>query len=382
MPHLRALPDALADLERSGLLRTPDDHLARASLRARFGPQFVDLTSNDYLGLGAVNVSRETLSSAPGAGASRLIYGSTTEHLELEEELARWVGTEAALLFSSGYAANVGALSCLLGPGDVALSDALNHASLIDGCRLSRAEVRIVPHLDLAALEGELRGAAGARARWVVVESYYSMDGDSPDLRALRRLCDRHDAHLYVDEAHGLGIFGPAGAGLCAEAGIQADVLQGGLGKACGAQGGFIAGSATLRTWLWNRARSFVYSTAPSPLLAATTKAQVHRTRAADDLRARLFGGAQLLRDALRELDVPLIPGSHGPIVGVLVGTAEDVLAVADDLRSQGFLTQPIRPPTVPPGSCRLRLTVSAAHTPEALRRTAQAIHQSLEKLR
>src|SRR5690606_40890316 len=118
-------------------------------------------------GLGAVNVSRETLSSAPGAGASRLIYGSTTEHLELEEELARWVGTEAALLFSSGYAANVGALSCLLGPGDVALSDALNHASLIDGCRLSRAEVRIVPHLDLAAPEGELRGAAAARARWV-----------------------------------------------------------------------------------------------------------------------------------------------------------------------------------------------------------------------
>lgn len=382
MPHLRALPDALADLERSGLLRAPDDHLSRETLRTRFGPQFVDLTSNDYLGLGAADVSRETLSSAPGAGASRLIYGSTTEHLELEADLARWVGTEAALLFSSGYAANLGALSCLLGPGDVVLSDALNHASLIDGCRLSKAEVRIVPHLDLAALERELQSTVAARARWVVVESYYSMDGDSPDLRALRRLCDRHDAHLYVDEAHGLGVFGPAGAGRCAEAGIRADVLQGGLGKACGAQGGFIAGSETLRTWLWNRARSFVYSTAISPLLAATTSAQVQRTRAADDLRAQLLERAQQLRDALTDLDVPLISGSHGPIIGVLVGSAEDVMALAEDLKSQGILTQPIRPPTVPPGSCRLRLTVSAAQAPEALHRTAQAIHRGLQKLR
>lgn len=381
MPHLRALDGELENLEREGLLRVPDDGLARAALRAQHGTAFVDFTSNDYLGLAAEHVSRETLSSAPGAGASRLVHGSTAEHVRLEEDLAAWVDFEAALLFTSGYAANVGALGCLLGPGDVVFSDALNHASLIDGCRLSRADVRIVPHLDLETLERELRRSSGVRARWVVVESYYSMDGDSPDLGALRRLCDEHDAHLYVDEAHGLGVFGPAGAGSCAAAGVRADVLLGGLGKACGAQGAFVAGSTTVRRWLWNRARSFVFSTAPSPLLAEVTRLQVQRTRAADALRSRLQERAGLLRSAFERLEVPLIAGSHGPIIAVLVGEAEDTLTLAHDLRTQGLLTQPIRPPTVPPGSCRLRLTVSATHRPEDLERAARAVRVGLESL-
>lgn len=379
MPRLQDLPQRLAELAAQDLLREPDDGLAREELRRRFGDRFIDLTSNDYLGLAAAHVSRETLDSVPGAGASRLIYGTRREHLELEAELAAWVRQPASLFFASAYAANVGALGCLAGPGDWVVSDELNHASLIDGCRLSRAEVRVVAHRDTTAVERALLEGAHARARWVVVESYYSMDGDSPDLRALRELCDRYDAHLYVDEAHGLGVFGPEGGGLCTQEGIQADVLVGGLGKACGAQGGFVAADTSVRTWLWNRARSFVFSTAPSPLLAAAALAQIRRTREAQALRRNLFARAEELRQALRDRNIPLAPEGHGPILAVLLGAPDLALSVAAALRDEGILAQAIRPPTVPVGASRLRLTVTANHRPEDLARAVDALTRALE---
>ena len=180
-----------------------------------------------------------------------MIHGTTAEHLLLEGILERWVGAESALLFSSTYAANVGLLAALGVHDSIIISDAANHASLIDGARLSRAEVRVVPHLDLEATRAALNGARGARACWVATESYFSMDGDGPDLRALRGLCDEYDAALIVDEAHALGVFGAAGAGRCAEAGVRAEALVGALGKAVGAHGGFVAGSADLRRFLW-----------------------------------------------------------------------------------------------------------------------------------
>lgn len=379
MPHLRDLPARLEGLARRDLLRRPTEAVRheRAGSRA-----LLDLTSNDYLGLATAHVSRETRTTArPGAGASRLVFGTHEEHSKLEAELADWCGFEEALLFTSGYGANLGALGCLLEPGDVVLSDALNHASLIDGCRLSRAAVQVLPHRDLHAFEEALRSSGPVAARWVVVESYYSMDGVSPDLVALRALCDRYDAHLYVDEAHGLGIFGDQGAGLCAERGVRPDVLLGGLGKACGGQGGFVAGSTTVRDWLWNRARSFVFSTAPSPVLAALLLDQVRRARQAEDLRRDLRERANRFRRRLEQLGVPLIADSHGPIVGVLLGEAERALGVAAVLRERGILTQAIRPPTVPPGSSRLRLTVTANHAPEDLERAATALAQALETL-
>lgn len=347
------------------------------------GTDLLDLTSNDYLGLAAEEVPPEIGAGVRyGAGASRLILGTHQEHAALEAELASWTGFEQALLFSSGYAANVGALGCLLGPGDVVFSDALNHASLIDGCRLSRAAVRVLPHRDLAALEAGLESSGGATARWVVVESYYSMDGVSPDLAELRALCDRHDAHLYVDEAHGLGVFGERGAGLCAERGVRPDVLLGGLGKACGGQGGFVASSTAVRDWLWNRARSFVFSTAPSPALTSLLIDRVRRVRTAEDRRRRLRQAIELFRQRLTELGVPLIAGSHGPIVGVPLGEAERALRLAATLRAQGILTQPIRPPTVPPGASRLRLTVTAGHAPDDLERVASALARALDQER
>ncbi len=321
----------------------------------------------------ARGVSRET-SNEPGAfaggsGASRLVFGTHPAHLAAEAELADWLGYDGALCFSSGYAANVGALGALLSPEDCVISDELNHASLIDGIRLSRARPTIVRHLDLDALEAALHAGQGAPARWVVLESYSSMDGDGPDLGRVRQLCDRYEAHLYLDEAHGVGLFGPEGRGRAAEAGVHADVLMAGLGKAVGAQGGAVLGSRELCVWLWNRARSFVFSTAPAPLTATTLRERVARVRAADVERARVHALAASTRGRLAELGYELGVGSFGPILGLRLGEAERALRWAAELRAAGFLVQAIRPPTVPPGGSRLRLTLRASHRAEDIER-------------
>jgi 8-amino-7-oxononanoate synthase len=368
--QLRTLSDA-------GLLRDPADAQTRLAL-AESRPDFIDACSNDYLGLAAspTDVSRET--ARVGAGASRLVQGTWPQHEALEGALAKWVGAESALLFSSGFAANVGALAALCGPDSVVLSDALNHASLIDGCRLSRAEVAVVPHLDLAALETALVYGTAARARWVVSEAYFSMDGDGPNLAALRAICDRHRAFLVLDEAHSLGVYGPGGAGRSAEAGVVPDVFIGTLGKAVGVQGAFVAGSEALRTFLWNRARSLVFSTAPSPELCTRLLEHVELTRHAGALREIVLQRASELRALLAERGVSLIPRSFGPIVAVLVGESDRAQEAAEFLRSQGILAQAIRPPTVPDGFARLRLTVGARHSSGDVHRIADAAQQAL----
>jgi 8-amino-7-oxononanoate synthase len=280
----------------------------------------------------------------------------------------------AALLFTSGYAANLGLLSAIGTPDTVVLSDRLNHASIIDGCRLSRAPVEVIPHLDLDALERALERTAGARARWVVTESCFSMDGDGPDLVALRRICDDHAAGLIVDEAHALGVFGAAGAGRCAEAGVTPDALVGTLGKAIGTQGAFVAGSPSLRELLWNRARSFVFSTATSPALAEVTLLHVQRVRTAEDLRLRLRSTVDHLRARLTELGVAIEGGLGGPILPIVVGDNGAAIRIAEELRAAGILAQAIRPPTVPVGAARIRLTVSAGWPDEATERVALAV--------
>jgi len=288
--------------------------------------------------------------------------------------LAAWVGAESGLLFSSTYAANLGLISALGVPGSLILSDAANHASLIDGARLSKADVRVLPHLDLAALSAALNDQRGSRACWVVTESYFSMDGDGPDLAALRALCDRYDAGLIVDEAHALGVFGDQGSGRCAEAGVRPDVLVGALGKAVGTQGGFVAGSQQLRTFLWNKARSFVFSTAPSPRIADLSSVHLQLTRDADPLRAELARNVTQLRADLDAARLPLAANSFGPIVSVILAENERVLAAAARLRSVGILAQAIRPPTVPIGSARLRLTVKATFTQGDMARLASEV--------
>lgn len=394
-----------------GLLREPRDGLVREAVRdgatAR-GDAFIDASSNDYLGYGREalssnwgareengcglsggSVSRETNRERPteacpsagetamkpnsgvvadhpklddtvGACASRLLGGTRSAHTVLETAIADWLGQERALLFSSGYAANVGLISSLAGPSDVIFSDALNHASIIDGCRLSRASAVTFPHRDENALAELLSSATQARRRFLLTESYFSMDGDSPDLARLRALADKFNAILIVDEAHALGVFGPKGAGLSAQSGVRPDIVVGTLGKAIGLQGAFVAGPEPIQRWLWNRARSFVYSTAPVPVLARMALLHVKRIQNDDAGRQILVDRAKALRNSISDLGFPMPPGSHGPIVPVLLFENDAAISAADRLRSLGVLAYPLRPPTVPAGTARLRLTVSA----------------------
>jgi 8-amino-7-oxononanoate synthase len=345
------LADELGRLERDGLLRRRGAGLPPT-------PELVDVCTNDYLGYARRSVSRETVARS-GAGASRLIFGTDPLHLLLERELARWVGAEAALLFPTGYAANMGVLSALATDGDLVVSDSLNHASIIDGCRLSRARVEVTPHLDLAAIARALETPVPGR-RWVVTESYFSMDADSPDLSTLAELCREHGAFLIVDEAHALGVFGPTGAGLARARGVQPDVLVGTLGKAVGVQGAFVAGSNELADLLWTRARSFVFTTAPSPALVDLTLNSVRAVIGDDEARRALARHVQTLEAHLSTRPELLQKGRHGPIFPIQLGTPTRAVRAAARLRDVGFLAQAIRPPTVPPGSSRLRVVLHA----------------------
>ncbi len=351
MDPLRFVASQLDELSARGLLRMP-----------RTEPESPDrlvLCSNDYLGYAQDPPMPADRTACGGSGASRLISGDSPSHRQLEAQVAEWMHTEAALLFSSGYAANVGVVSSLMGKDDVIISDALNHASIIDGCRLSRAQVKVVPHRDTDAVEDALLQHQGARARLVVTDAYFSMDGHCPDVTRLRELCSRHDAALMVDEAHALGVFGPQGRGVCARQNVSPDILIGTLGKAVGLQGAFVAASQSVCHWLWNRARSFVFSTAPSPWLASALSARIARLAADDAARTRLSTITERFRTTLLQRGAP-IGGSEGPIIPWHVGDSEKAVRFSRELSDAGLFVQAIRPPTVAPGTSRLRITLHA----------------------
>ena len=358
---LAHLVPALEELRRADRLRTRSEP-----------PGGVSFCSNDYLGLAQTAAPQAT----SGAGASRLIAGERYEHGRLEQRLSEWLGVEQTLLFSSGYAANVGVIQALVSREDLVVSDALNHASIIDGLRMVRPRVVVVPHLDVTAVDAALGDApATLGRRWVITESYFSMDADSPDLGALRRVCDAHGAGLVVDEAHALGVLGPRGLGLCAESGVAPDVLVGTLGKAFGAAGAFVAGCRPLVDWLWNRARSHVFSTGMSPVVAAAAYANVERAIADPSLRERAIRTATTFRQALR--DARLDVRGHGPIVPWILGTETDALRVAATLRERGVHAVAIRPPTVPEGTSRIRFAFTARHSDEDVQRAIAAVLDS-----
>lgn len=342
------------------------------------GASLLQLSSNDYLGLAGAPTLRAALAEGAqrwgaGAAASRLITGHMTPHRAAEEALAAYVRASSALLFSSGYAANVGALQALVGPDDLVFSDALNHASLIDGCRLSRARVEVYRHRDVDHLEALLAAHRGtARGALIVTDALFSMDGHAAPLRALRALANRWDAGLLVDEAHALGVVGPEGRGLAARDGIVPDVLVGTLGKAAGLAGAFVAGDDRVRDLVLNRARSFVFSTGMSPALAHAIPTAVACLEAADDARSRLERAASGLRADLRALGFDA-RGELGPILPVWIGDAATTLACAGALLERGVLVRGIRPPTVPPGTSRLRVVPTAVHTDEDLARVLDA---------
>lgn len=332
------------------------------------GKRVLGLCSNNYLGLAddprLLDAARASLDrDGLGAGASRLVSGTMEAHAEAEAALARFMGTEDAVLFSTGYAANVGTLGAIAGPGRLVFSDALNHASLIDGCRLSRADVHVYRHRDLEHLETLLREQRGsAPDALVVTDSVFSMDGDEADLASLRTLCDRYDASLILDEAHAIGVFGPGGQGLAAEAGVSADLVVGALGKAFGAAGSFVATSKPVADLIRNRARSFVFSTAPLPLAARVATAATDLVRAADSRRTDVLRHSLRLRAGLRALGFQ-VPEGRAPIVPVVVGDEAPTLALAAALLERHVFAQAIRPPTVPRGTARLRVVPIATHS-------------------
>jgi len=331
------------------------------------GETLVNFASNDYLGLAASPTVRAAAAAAleahgVGSGASRLVVGDTTAHQRLEARLASFERSEAALLFNSGYAANVGTLQALVGPEDAVFSDALNHASLIDGCRLSRARVVVYPHADVGALERALTSTP-ARRRLVVTDTVFSMDGDHAPLRELVRVCRAQGAALLVDEAHATGVLGARGAGLCEELGLgdDVDVRMGTLSKSLGGLGAYICASRPVVELVLNRARPLVFSTALPAALCAAAEAAVDLVEHDDALRARLWRHIRRFSEGLRSLGFAAEPRSA--IFPVILGEPERALAASRALRSRGLLVKAIRPPTVPEGTSRLRFCLSAAHT-------------------
>jgi 8-amino-7-oxononanoate synthase len=288
-----------------------------------------------------------------------LIVGNHREHVALEAALGDWLRVSGVRLFNSGYAANVGTISALVGAGDTVISDELNHASIIDGCRLSRADVIVVPHRDIAAFERALASRGGRKL--VVSESLFSMDGDIADVEALAALARRHDAALMLDEAHAVGVMGPEGRGIAAARGVVPDLLVGTSGKALGAFGAFVATTRAVAELLWNRARSFVFSTGLPPAVAASVRAAIEVVRGSEG-QERREAVARNARDLRRR-----IPGLGGdgasPIAPLVVGDDRTVMDVSGRLFERGVFVQGIRPPTVPVGTARLRISVSAGHS-------------------
>jgi len=335
------------------------------------------LCSNNYLGLADHPRVRAAAAEAAmrwgaGAGASRLISGTMEPHRALEERLAEFKGYEAALLFGSGYLANTGTIAALAGPGEVVFSDELNHASIIDGCRLSRAETFVYRHGDVEHLAWGLREAAG-RAALIVSDGVFSMDGDVAPLADLVRLAREHSCRLMVDEAHATGALGPGGRGSVAATGLsdEVDVVVGTLGKALGAYGAYVCASAELREYLLNTARSFIFSTALPPPLLAAALAALELLEAEPARVRRLRANAAALRAGLRAEGLEA-GGGESQIVPLEVGEAEPAMALCERLLERGVFAQGIRPPTVPPGSSRLRFSVMATHEEGELRKAAR----------
>ncbi len=343
------------------------------------GQEVLLFSSNNYLGLANHPALKQAAQQAIeqygcGSGASRLISGSMDIHHELEHRLARLKKTEAALVFPTGYHANIGVLSALMGPGDTIFSDSLNHASIVDGCRLSRADIRIYRHTDTAHLSELLQACPQVGQRLIVTDSVFSMDGDLAPLAEIVTLAQQYDAWVMVDEAHATGVFGPKGGGLVEDLGLtgQVDIQMGTLGKALGCVGAFVAGSHELIDWLVNRARSFVYTTAIPPAVASSVLAALDIVEREPERRQRLWDNTAFLSAGLQTLGYTL-GDSRSQILPVIIGDARATMLVANAILRHGVFAHGIRPPTVPEGSSRIRVTPMATHTQDHLSQTLDA---------
>ena len=376
------IAERLADLGRAGLMRR---RLAREGPQGPRivvgGREYLAFCSNDYLGLAnhpriveaAVDAA---LRYGIGQGASHLLSGHTAAHERLESALAEFVQMPRALHFSSGYQANIGAVTALAGPEDAVFSDALNHASLIDGVRLSRAHVVRYPHADVDSLSKAL-AASGGKIKLIVTDGVFSMDGDMAPVPALLDLCERHDALLLLDDAHGFGVVGAEGRGSVAHFGLSSPriVYVGTLGKAAGVSGAFVAGAPEIVETILQRARTYIYTTAAPAMLAAAVEASLQLIRREEWRRERLRGLIAALKESLREAEAGLTP-SDTPIQPLILGTNPRAMGASAALRERGLLVPAIRPPTVPEGTARLRISLSAAHTEQDISQLATALRE------
>ncbi len=378
------IEERLAEIKNRGLYRR---------LRSVSGPQgprvLLDgkpvllLCSNNYLGLADHPRVREAAAEAAmrygaGSGASRLVSGNMTIHRRLEEQLAAFKRSDACLLFGSGYLANMGVVSALAREDDVVFSDELNHASIIDGCRLSKAETFVYDHCDTEHLEWGLRQAEG-RGSLIVTDGVFSMDGDIAPLERIVELGQRYDARVMVDDAHGTGATGPEGRGSVAAAGLEGeiDVVVGTLGKALGSYGAYVCCDKPMAKYLINTARTLIFSTALSPPAVAAAMAALELLREQPRRVEKLQRNAHVLRDALTAEGLP-IPRSSTQIVPLIVGDATDAVRASERALERGVFAQAIRPPTVPAGTSRLRLALMASHTKSELREAARVLAASI----
>ena len=375
----------LTALHRRGLYRVRRRLQSAQGPRVRLhGRDFVNFSSNDYLNLAAdprlaAAAARAARRYGCGAGASPLVSGLLPPLRALEHALARWEGTEAALVFGSGFVANVALVGTLAGRDDAVFSDALNHASLIDGCRLSHAHVHVYRHADLNHLEDLLRRESpGARRRFIVTDSVFSMDGDFAPLAGLLELAGRYDCLVLLDEAHATGVLGDHGRGLTdllppSAFPSERVVKVGTLSKALGSQGGFVCGSRRLIAWLVNHARPYIFSTALAPPVAAAARRAVAIVQTEPERRIHLFTLVERLRSRLHAAGNP-VGASSCQIIPVLVGDAAAATAVSRRLEERGLLVPAIRPPSVPEGTARLRVSLTAGHTVEDVDRLVEAL--------
>lgn len=351
------------------------------------GHAMLAFASNDYLGLAQHPALIEAAQRAAarygvGAGASPLVSGHSPAHEALEEELARFVGLPRALYFVAGYAANVGLVPALAGRGDALISDSLNHACLIDGARLSRAELAVYPHNDLAELEKALVAHRGARRRLVIADAVFSMDGDLAPLPEMLALCERHDAWLMVDDAHGFGVLGEGGRGSLAHWGYKAGAMpprliyMATLGKSAGVAGAFVAGPDPVVEWLMQKARTYMFATGAPAMVAEALRAALRVIEAEGWRRERLLQLRQCVQSGLVGLPWQALP-SESAIQPLVIGANGDALAVMSALEAQGIWVPAIRPPTVAEGSARLRITLSAAHSLADAERLCRALAEA-----
>jgi len=380
------IPGVLQELGQSHLLRARRQVVALPEGWCEVdGRRLRNFAGNDYLGLSQHprlrNAAQRALGDAGcGSGASPLVSGRSRWMVELEETLAWFEHSEAAVVFPTGYAANLGVIPMLVSAGedDVIFCDRLNHASLVDGCRLAGARLRVFRHTELERLEQDLQRCAGARRRVIVCDGVFSMDGDLAPLPGLVRLARDHGAVLVVDEAHATGVWGATGRGVCEHFQVEGEVPVriGTLSKAVGALGGFLVGGQPLIDYLWNHARTQIYSTAlPPPVCAAASEG----LRVIDEtpaLRERLHSRCRLFRELLAERSLPAAPGAAGPIVPLLLSEPQLAVELGERLAQRGYLVGTIRPPTVPRGTSRLRISLCALQDDEALHGLAQALDE------